>query len=122
MELNEVGRRIVGQHWRLILAFVAAGLLVGGLTNVGGTASYVASTRLALDSPDPQTQTAAQAIADTAGAIATSPTQVAHALASAKVRSRNATDIAHHHVSTRSLGTSGVLELSVSDRDPRVAA
>lgn len=122
MELNEVGRRIVGQHWRLILAFVAIGLLVAGLTNVGGKASYVASTRLALDTPDPETQAAAQAIADTAGAIATSPTQVAHALASAKVHSRNATDIAGHHVSTRSLGTSGVLELSVSDRDPRIAA
>ncbi len=122
MELNEGTRRIFGQHWRLILAFVAAGLVLGLLANAGATKSYTASTRLTLDTPDPKSQSESTAIADTADAIATSPSLVSHALADAHVRGRDATAVAADHVSTRSLGTSGILRLSVSDRDPHVAA
>jgi capsular polysaccharide biosynthesis protein len=122
VELNEGTRRIFGQHWRVIVAFVVAGLVLGLLSHAGGTKSYTASTRLALDTPDPKSQSESTAIADTADAIATSPSLVSRALTDAHVRGRDPATVAANHVSTRSLGTSGILKLSVSDRDPRVAA
>ena len=122
MELSEGTRRIFGQHWRLIVVFVAAGLALGLLAHSGASKSYTASARLTLDTQDPKTQPESTAIADTADAMATSPALVSQALADAHVRGRDAAKVASGHVSTRSLGTSGVLLLSVSDRDPHVAA
>ena len=122
MELKEGTRRIFGQHWRLIVVFVAAGLLLALLVHSGATKSYTATTRLTLDTQDPKTQPESTAIADTADALATSPALVSKALADAHVRGRDAGKVAGDHVSTRSLGTSGVLELSVSDSNARVAA
>jgi uncharacterized protein involved in exopolysaccharide biosynthesis len=122
MDLNETGRRIFIRHWRTILMFVVAGLAVSYLLSSARSASYTASTRLALNMPDPRTQAESQVIADTGNALSSSPGQVARALASAHIKGRNAADIAQNDVSTTSLGTSGVLELSVTDRDPRIAA
>lgn len=122
MELSEGTRRIFGQHWRLILAFVVAGLALGLLAHSGASRSYTASARLTLDTQDPKTQPESTAIADTADALATSPALVRQAMADAHVRGRDAAKVASDDVSTRSLGTSGVLQLSVSDRDAHAAA
>jgi capsular polysaccharide biosynthesis protein len=122
VELNEASRRIFGQHWRLIAAFVVGGLLLGLVVHWGHTRSYTASARLALDTQDPKSQSESTAISDTADALATSPALVGRALTDAHVRGRDASKVAASHVSTRALGTSGILQLSVSDRDPRVAA
>jgi capsular polysaccharide biosynthesis protein len=122
VELNEATRRILGQHWRLIVAFVVGGLLVAMVVHTGHSRSYTATARLALDTQDPKTQSESTAISDTADALATSPALVGRALAAAHVRDRDASKVAANDVSTRALGTSGVLQLSVSDRDPRVAA
>jgi capsular polysaccharide biosynthesis protein len=122
MELNEVGRRIVGQHWVLITVFVVFGLAVAAvLTERTATELYTASSRLVLDAPDPTSRAESTALADTAKAIATSPGRVREALASAGVSGRDADEIAAKRVSVRSLGSSGVLELAVSDPDPDVA-
>lgn len=120
MELHEAARRIVGQHWRLILFLL---LLGAGLAAVhsGGARTYTASTRLVLDTQDPKTRAESIAIADTAAAIATSPAQVEGALRDAHVAGRDSVKLAKNHVSLRGLGASGVLELSVNDRNPRVA-
>jgi len=122
VELNEAIRRIFGQHWRLIAAFVACGLALGFVVHWSHARSYTASTRLALDTQDPKSQSESTAISDTADALATSPALVSRALADAHVRDRDASKIAASHVSTRALGTSGILQLSVSDRDPGTAA
>jgi capsular polysaccharide biosynthesis protein len=122
VELNEASRRIFGQHWRLIAAFVVGGLLLGLVVHWGHARSYTASARLALDTQDPKSQSESTAISDTADALATSPALVSRALADAHVRDRNASKLAANDVSTRALGTSGILQLSVSDRDPRIAA
>jgi capsular polysaccharide biosynthesis protein len=122
VELSEGTRRIFGQHWRLIVVFVAAGLALGLLVHSGATKSYTASARLTLDTQDPKSQSESTAIADTADAMATSPALVGQALADAHVRGRDAAKVASGHVSTRSLGTSGVLQLSVRDSDSHVAA
>jgi capsular polysaccharide biosynthesis protein len=124
MELNEAGRRIVGQHWRLILFCIFLVLATIGFATLvrGGGQTYTASARLVLDTDDPKTRSESTSIADTAKAIATSPAQVRAALQDAHVTTRDPLDVAEHHVSIRALGTSAVLQLSVSDRDRRVAA
>ena len=122
MELNEAGRRIFGQHWRLILGLVLAGIAAAALLHGGSVSTYTASTRLVLDTQDPKSRAESTSIADTAKAIATSPSQVRGALEDAHVTGRDPIDLAKHHVSIGALGTSAVLQLSVSDRNPRVAA
>lgn len=119
MEINEAGRRIVGEHWRLILLFLLAGL-IGAYLLVGGSRSYTATARLVLNTPDPTDRASAIAIADTGNALATSPAEVTRALRAAHVSGRDGTTVAKH-VSVRGLGTSGVLQLSVTDKVPRVA-
>jgi len=122
MELNEAGRRIFGQHWRLILGLLLAGIAAAALLHGGSASTYTASTRLVLDTQDPKSRAESTSIADTAKAIATSPAQVRGALKDAHVTGRDPIDLARHHVSIGALGTSAVLQLSVSDRNPRVAA
>jgi capsular polysaccharide biosynthesis protein len=123
MELTEAGRRIFGQHRRLIFVCVLCVLLGIGMASLarGGAKTYTASARLVLDTQDPQTRSEATSIVDTAKAIGTSPFQVRAALRDAHVSNRDPLDFAKNHVSIGGLGTSAVLQLSVSDRDPRVA-
>src|SRR6476659_8677936 len=120
MEINEAGRRIVGQHLSLILLFVVVGA-VGAFVLVGASQTYTASARLVLNTPDPTDRAGAIAIADTGNALATSPAEVTRALNSAHVTGRSGITVAQH-VSVRGLGTSGVLQLSVTDKSPSVAA
>jgi capsular polysaccharide biosynthesis protein len=122
MELNEVVHRIFGQHWRLIAIFIALGVGIPLLLHLRDAPSYTASARVVLDTRDPESRAEATAIVDTAKAIATSPSQVRDALKNVGVTDRNPTNVAKHHVSVQGLGGSGVFELSVSDRDPRIAA
>jgi uncharacterized protein involved in exopolysaccharide biosynthesis len=122
MEQSEIVQRIFGQHRWLILSFVAFAIAGAALLHVGDSRSYTAATRIVLDTPDPTSRAEAIAISDTARAIATSPGQVAAALAAAHVRGRDPVAIARDDVSVRALGSSGILELTAKDRDPRVAA
>jgi capsular polysaccharide biosynthesis protein len=117
LELNDVVRRILVQHWRLILLLTIVPVWLAALWHVNDTATYTASSRLVLDTPDPETRAESTAIADMARAIATSPSQVRAAVAKAGLSPRD--DVG---VSVHALGSSGVLELSVTDRNPRAAA
>jgi uncharacterized protein involved in exopolysaccharide biosynthesis len=122
MELNEVVRRIFGQHWRLIVCFIALGVAAPALLHLGDAPTYTASARGVLDTQDPESRAEAAAIIDTARAIATSPGPVRSALSAAQVTGRDPVEVAKNHVSVRGLGSSGVFQLSVSDRDRRTAA
>lgn len=121
MELNDVLRRIVGQHWRLLTACLLGGITLGLLFAPHGT-QYAASARLVLDTPDPVTRQQSEAIADTGRAIATSPSQVRRALDKAGVQRGDPAVFAKRHVALVALGSSGVLQLSVTDGDRQVAA
>jgi capsular polysaccharide biosynthesis protein len=121
VELEEAFRRIVGQHWRLIACFALMGLAIAAFVQLGAGTTYTATARLVLDTPDPKSRTEAGGIADTGQAIATSPAQVRAALDRIGVH-RNPLDVAKNDVTVRPLGTSGVLQLSVSDRNAQVAA
>jgi len=122
VQLNEIGRRIFGEHSRLIAALVVGGLVASLLLQMTSGRTYTASARLVLDTADPESPSGSKAIADTAKAIATSPAQVRAALAAAHVRGRSAVGVARDRISIQALGTSSVLQLSVSDRDRYVAA
>jgi capsular polysaccharide biosynthesis protein len=83
---------------------------------------YSASVRLVLDTPDPVARPQSQAIADTAKAIATSSTEVSRALHKARVERGDPVEFAKNHVLVSALGSSGILQLSVTDRNSRAAA
>ncbi len=121
MELNEAVRRILRQHWLLVACFVVVGAVLGTI-HARKPTSYTASTRLVLGTDDPKSRTESGSIADMGKAIATSLTQVRLALADAHMKHHDPVDVAQNHVFVRALGTSGVVQLSVSDKNPEVAA
>jgi len=122
MDLNEAGRRIVVRHWSVIVFCICMGVGLTALMHIRDTVTYTASARLVLDTQDPESRAESVAIADTAKAIATSPSQVSDALRNADVPERDPLEVAERHVSVRALGSSGVLQLSVTDPSPHVAA
>ena len=121
MELNDALSRIVGQHWRLLGLCLLCGVTLGLLLAPHGK-EYSASVRLVLDTPDPVARQQSEAIADTAKAIATSSTEVSRALRRTGVERGDPTEFANKHVNVSALGTSGILQLSVTDKDSRAAA
>jgi capsular polysaccharide biosynthesis protein len=120
VELNEAGRRIIGQHWELIVCLMLLGLCAGAALHLGDKPEYTASTRLVLGTADPKTSSESAGISDTAWALGTAPSKVSAAMTKARVTGRRAEDIAKR-VAVKAVGASGVLELSVTDRNPRVA-
>ena len=120
MELGEVIGRIFGRHRKLIAALVLAGLLAGLAIHLDDAPQYSASARLVLDTTDPEDQAQSGVIADTTRAIASGPSLIRNALEKIGVR-RDATELAKRHVRVQALGSSGVMQLSVTDSDPKVA-
>jgi capsular polysaccharide biosynthesis protein len=121
MELNEAARRILWQHKGLILVFVLLGIAAALFAHRDDVATYTATTRFVIDAEDPTSQTESAAVADTAKAIATSPSQVRAALERFDAAGRDPVEIGKRHVQLRPLGTSGVLQLSVTDPEPKLA-
>ena len=111
--------RIFGRHRLLVIALVLLGLGGGLAMHWSDKPNYRGSARLLVSSTDPSTSSEAAAIADTVRALATGPTLVRKALASIGV-DRDPTQVAGD-IAVRSLGSSGVVELQVTDRDPDVA-
>jgi hypothetical protein len=120
LELNEVISRIFVRHRRLIVGLLIAGLLAGFAVHVGDPPQYSASARMVLDTLDPEDQAQSGVIADTARAIATGPSLIRDALKEVDV-TRNVTELSKEHIEVQALGSSGVVQLSVTDSDPDVA-
>lgn len=142
MELNEAAIRILRGHRLLVVLCILLGLGAGWLVHGAeakfcrsGTvsqefpltistqdcANYSASTRLQLDLEPPRSLAESAAIADTARGIATSPGHVATALRKADAQ-RDPIFVARQAVKLNALGSSGILQLGVTDRDPETAA
>jgi len=120
MELGELGDRLFRLHAKLIIAVFLAGLLGGlGVHMLQDKPQYQANVVFTMGAADPQNAQNAAVLADTARGIATGPQLVATAIKQAGV-SRNMTAVATA-VNVQTLGSSGVLILSVTDRDPQVA-
>jgi capsular polysaccharide biosynthesis protein len=120
LELNEVISRIVGRHWKLIGVLMVTGLLAGFALHLNDAPQYSATARLVLDTSDPASQSESGVIADTARAIASGPSLVRAALTEVGAR-RDATEVARRDIDVQALGSSGVVQLSVVDPDPKVA-
>lgn len=121
MELSQIVQRVLRCHWTSIALCLLIGVSVPFAINRNQPSTYSAHARLSLDVPDPTSSEESTAIADTARAMATSTDLVADAITDAKIR-RAAAPLAEHGVSVEALGTSGVLELTVTDQDPEAAS
>src|SRR3954469_14436549 len=122
MEVTQLVRRILGQHWWLIAFCVLAAVAGVLLLERGHPTTYTANARLVLDTQDPTTRQEAAAIADTAKAIATSSGQVKEALRKAGATGLDPTKVANADITVTSLGSSGLLQLSVKDESAARAA
>jgi capsular polysaccharide biosynthesis protein len=121
MELHDAVRRIFRHHGVLVLILVVLGGGVAAGLHARDRTMFSATTRLVLDTADPQSATQSAAIADTARAIVTSPSKVGSALKTVGVK-RDPVQLSKNDVQLQSLGTSGILQLTVRDPSPRVAS
>jgi capsular polysaccharide biosynthesis protein len=119
MELRELGDRLFRLHAKLIITFLLLGVLCGLALQLHYRAQYQASAVLVIGAPDPQSAEQAAALGNTAQGIATGPQLVSRAIAEAGV-TRNANAVAAA-ISVQTLGSSGVITLTVTDRQPRAA-
>jgi capsular polysaccharide biosynthesis protein len=120
VELQEVARRVLLGHWKVIVALIIASALVVTAIHLREAPTYTAATRLVIDAPAPTSGTEATAIADAAKAIVTSPTHIIAALTSAGLV-RDPVEVGRN-ITLTPLGTSGVLQLKVQDSNPVSAA
>ena len=119
MELHELTDRLFRLHAKLIIAFLLIGLAAGLALQLRQSPRYQANTQLVVGAADPQSAQTAAVLADTAHAIATGPQLVDKAISAAGV-TRDEAAVAGA-ISVQTLGSSGVVMLSVTDPDPRVA-
>jgi capsular polysaccharide biosynthesis protein len=123
VEIDEVAARLLRQYWVLMLVCIVIPLLAIGLTVAKQPTMYAASARIVSGSTVPASNAQADAIASQIQGIATGRTAAATALQAAGVaRSRNLNTFVAANVSVSGLGGSQVVDLTVTDRDPRVAA
>lgn len=118
--MTEAGRRVFLHHVRLIVICVLVGALVALLSTLRPH-GYTSSVRVMLGPQGSGSLDQATAIADGARAIVTSPGIVAQAVADAKV-DRDPTAMASESIALESIGSSGIVQLDVSDADPAIAA
>lgn len=119
MELRELADRIFRLHAKLIIAFLLIGLAAGIALQLRQSSRYQANTQLVVGAADPNSAQTAAVLADTAHGIATGPVLVDRAISAAGV-TRDEAAVAGA-VSVQTLGSSGIVMLSVTDPDPRVA-
>jgi uncharacterized protein involved in exopolysaccharide biosynthesis len=121
LELTEAFQRVIGRHLILIACVVALGVAVPLWSHTSDKPRYEAKTRVMVETADPRNAEEAAAIADAARGIVTTEGFVAKALEDARAE-RDASRFGQSQVKVRAVGASGVLELSVVDTDPEVAA
>jgi capsular polysaccharide biosynthesis protein len=121
VEIDEIAARLLRQYWALILLCVAAPLLVIAATVAKQPPVYAASARIDSGTTVPASNAQAQAIVSQIQGIATGKTTAARALQTAGV-TRNLNNFVTSEVSVSGLGGSQVVDLTVTDRNPQVAA
>jgi len=123
VEIDEVAARLLRQYWALMLVCIVMPLLAIGLTVAKQPPMYAASARIVSGNTVPASNAQADAIASQIQGIATGRTAAAKALQAAGVaQSRNLSTFVAANVSVSGLGGSQVVDLTVTDHDPRVAA
>ncbi len=120
MGLSEPYRCIVSGHWRLITWFVL--LPIAAVAALGSTAStkFVATARIQASSATLGSDTEADSLLNRVKGVATSTSVVAQAMRTAHISGRDAAEVAGE-VSVTRLGSSTVMDISVTDRRQGVA-
>ncbi|MEY9874757.1 capsular polysaccharide biosynthesis protein [Streptacidiphilus sp. MAP12-33] len=120
MELNEALHRIVIGHWRLLMVLTLLPVLVIGALQMRARPGYAATARLQASNQTPSTTTEADAVLNRAQGFATSQSVVERALQQAGITDRTPTKI-EQETSLSRVGTSTVLNLTITDADARTA-
>ena len=120
MEIDEVAARLLRQYWLLLVICVAVPLVAISFVTSKQPAVYAASARIITGSVVPQSSAAADAVASQVEALATGRTAVAEALQSAGA-DRNLSNFIGNNIAVSGLGSSQVIDLTVTDRSPQVA-
>jgi capsular polysaccharide biosynthesis protein len=121
VEIDEIAARLLRQYWALVLLCIAAPLAAVTLTVAKQPPMYAASARIVAGNTVPASNAQAQALVSQIQGIGTGKTAAASALQAAGVK-RNVNSFITSHISVAGLGGSQVVDLTVTDRDPRVAA
>jgi capsular polysaccharide biosynthesis protein len=121
VEIDEIAARLLRQYWAVMLLCIAIPVLAIGLIAKKQPPMYAASARLDSGTTVPASNAQAQAIASQIQGIATGKTAAAKALNAVGV-TRNLNDFVNKDISVTGLGGSQVMDLTVTDRNPQVAA
>jgi len=121
VEIDEIAARLLRQYWALVLLCVAVPLAAVTLIVAKQPPMYAASARIVAGNTVPASNAQAQALVSQIQGIATGKTSAATALQAAGVK-RNVTTFTASHISVAGLGGSQVVDLTVTDRNPQVAA
>jgi capsular polysaccharide biosynthesis protein len=120
VEIDEVAARLLRQYWALLVICVAVPLVAISYITAKQPAMYSAGARIITGSVVPQSSAAADAVASQVQAIATGRTAAAQALR-ASGADRNLNNFISNNISVSGLGSSQVIDLTVTDRSPQVA-
>jgi hypothetical protein len=119
VDLKDVGQRIFKRHALLILVFLGLGLLAPVVVENLMGSTYTATARVDLG-PDASGTQQSAALGDMGLGLATSPQVVTNALKTAKVDRTVVQELPNIQVAP--VGTSGVLDVTVTDTDSAAAA
>lgn len=121
MDLNEAVRRIFLVHRKLILLCAVLGLIGGLAVAAVRPAKFTAATRLTLAGQGTGTSEGAVAVADAAEALVTSRAIVERAVQTVGL-DRDPMEVASGSISVKTLGSSDLVQLEVTDTRPEVAS
>ena len=117
MGVNEPFRCIVAGHRLLIAVFVIVPLLVVVALGPGGTGQHVAAARIQATSDTLGSDTEADSVLNRVRGIATSTDVVARAMHTAGLTGHSPAYIGAHDITVTRLGSSGVVDITVTNRD-----
>jgi capsular polysaccharide biosynthesis protein len=120
VEIDEIAARLLRQYWVLLVICVAVPLVAISFLTARQPAMYAASARIITGSVVPQSSAEADAVASQVEALATGRTTVAQALQAAGA-DRNVSNFTANDIAVSGLGSSQVIDLTVTDRSPQVA-
>jgi capsular polysaccharide biosynthesis protein len=120
VEIDEVAARLLRQYWALLVICVAVPIVAISLVTAKQPARYAASARIITGSVVPQSSAEADAVVSQVEALATGRTAAARALGAAGAN-RNLTDFISNDIAVSGLGSSQVIDLTITDHSPQVA-
>jgi capsular polysaccharide biosynthesis protein len=120
VEIDEVAARLLRQYWAVLAICIVVPLLAVSFLTAKQPNIYAATARIITGSTVPQTSAEADAVASQVEAIATGRSAVMGALDAAGAH-RNLNAFISNNIAVSGLGSSQVIDLTVTDHNPQVA-